>query len=337
MAVERMVRAGILESDAVNSLGWASEVFYRRLHSVVDDFGRYDGRIAILRAKCYPLKLDHVSGADVEKWLHDCCRAGLVSAYEVKGKPYIIVHKFSQRLRSKSSKYPDPEEGQMLAFDSKLNKIADKSPPVADTENNLLTNVRTPLTNALEVEEEVEEEGEVEVEVEKNAHSRATSSTSEKPDLIELEKPKSEILSKPQEQIPPDSAAPPFVHFSKTRLHIDRLKELFLEDQIGAEAVCMTHSWGNFEMLAAWLDYFNLWRTQQGETSDNQKNYRSHFLAWIRKQPYQEDPKKLIIQKQKNQSNDKRSENNTRGGQSYEDRFPELAQIAREMGNESGT
>ncbi len=36
----RIIREGILTSEAVNSLSWEAEVFFRRLLSVVDDFGR---------------------------------------------------------------------------------------------------------------------------------------------------------------------------------------------------------------------------------------------------------------------------------------------------------
>lgn len=105
---DRIVRAGILSSDPVNRLSWAAEVFYRRLHSVVDDYGRYDGRPTMLRAHLYPLKIDRVSDADVGKWLAECATAGLVSVYQVSGFPYLEVLKFGQRVRSASSKWPAP-------------------------------------------------------------------------------------------------------------------------------------------------------------------------------------------------------------------------------------
>jgi hypothetical protein len=110
----RMVREGILASDLVNKLTWAAEVFYRRLMSVADDFGRYDGRPEIVRAALYPLRLDKVSAADVDKWKAECAQAGLVSCYHVDGKEYIQIENFGQRLRVKKSKYPVP-----LTFDSR--------------------------------------------------------------------------------------------------------------------------------------------------------------------------------------------------------------------------
>ena len=77
----RILREGILTSEAVNSLNWAEEVFYRRLHSVVDDFGRYYAAPKLLRAACYPLHIDKVSDSDIGKWLTACVTAALVRVY----------------------------------------------------------------------------------------------------------------------------------------------------------------------------------------------------------------------------------------------------------------
>lgn len=106
---DRIVRAGILTSDPVNTLSWAAEVLYRRLLSIVDDFGRYDGRATLLRAHLYPLKIDRVSDADVGKWLAECATAGLVSVYQVSGQPFLEVAKFGQRVRADKSKWPAPQ------------------------------------------------------------------------------------------------------------------------------------------------------------------------------------------------------------------------------------
>jgi len=107
----RIVRDGILTSERVNSLSCASEVFYRRLLSVVDDFGRYYATPMLLRAACYPLQLDKVADADITQWLADCAAARLVSAYPGgDGKRYLQVHDFRQQVRAKDSKFPAPAE-----------------------------------------------------------------------------------------------------------------------------------------------------------------------------------------------------------------------------------
>jgi hypothetical protein len=104
---DRIVRVGILTSDAVNRLTLGAEVFYRRLMNVVDDHGRYDGRTEILRAVLYPLRLERVSGPDIGKWIRETEEAALVRQYLVEGKPFLEIVKFGQKIRSRS-KWPDP-------------------------------------------------------------------------------------------------------------------------------------------------------------------------------------------------------------------------------------
>ena len=111
----RLIRDGILSSEKVCSLTFAAEVFYRRLMSVVDDFGRYTADNKLLRAALYPLQLDegdnpeYVRRTDIERWLQDCVRAGLLRMYSVSdGKHYIELLNFNQQLRASKSKYPDP-------------------------------------------------------------------------------------------------------------------------------------------------------------------------------------------------------------------------------------
>jgi uncharacterized phage protein (TIGR02220 family) len=105
---DRILRVGILTSESVNRLSWPAEVFYRRLMSVVDDFGRYDGRPAVLRASLYALKVDRVSEPDIGKWIRESEEAGLVRRYTVTEKPYLELLKFEQKVRAVKSKWPDP-------------------------------------------------------------------------------------------------------------------------------------------------------------------------------------------------------------------------------------
>jgi uncharacterized phage protein (TIGR02220 family) len=118
----RIIREGIISSESVCSLTWPAEVFYRRLLSVVDDFGRYHAHQSLLRAACYPLQIDKVGNADIAKWLAECARAGLVSTYTIDGKEYLQVHKFDQRVRAEKSKFP-----QMQADDGQLTVIGPTS------------------------------------------------------------------------------------------------------------------------------------------------------------------------------------------------------------------
>lgn len=103
----RILREGILTSERVERLNWAEEVFYRRLMSVVDDFGRYYARPALLLAACYPLLLKKVSDSDIEKWLSACENAALVRVYPASdGKRYLQLLDFKQQVRATASKFP---------------------------------------------------------------------------------------------------------------------------------------------------------------------------------------------------------------------------------------
>lgn len=104
----RILREGILTSPRISKLGWPEEVFYRRLHSVVDDFGRYFAETGLLRAACYPRQLNKVTDSDVGKWLRACVAAALVRVYQVGGEWYLQVLDFDQQVRAKKSKFPNP-------------------------------------------------------------------------------------------------------------------------------------------------------------------------------------------------------------------------------------
>lgn len=111
----RIVREAILSSEAMAKLKWDEEVFYRRLMSIVDDYGRYEGNPQLLRSKCYPLQTDDVQIADIAQWLSACQKAGLLTRYAQNGKSYLEICKFGQQLRS-ASKCPDPEESDISCY-----------------------------------------------------------------------------------------------------------------------------------------------------------------------------------------------------------------------------
>lgn len=103
----RIVREAILSSEKIAALGWPEEVFYRRLMSVVDDYGRFEANPQLLRSRCYPLQTDDVSVTDIGKWLGACRKAGVIVLYAVDNKQYLEVLNFQQQQRS-ASKCPPP-------------------------------------------------------------------------------------------------------------------------------------------------------------------------------------------------------------------------------------
>jgi len=106
---DRILRTGFLTSDGINSLSVDSERFYVRLILVADDFGRFDGRPAILLSYLFPLKSSEFNHGHIEDWISDCVKAGVLSRYEVEGKPYILIERSRQRIRpGTASKFPPP-------------------------------------------------------------------------------------------------------------------------------------------------------------------------------------------------------------------------------------
>lgn len=123
----RIIREAILSSDRVCQLDWPAEVFYRRLLSVVDDFGRFEAVPSLLRAKCYPLQVDRVREADIIRWMTACQKAELIVLYQGvmagKIKYFLSVNDFRQQERS-ASKYPQPDAKQMIAYDEQKKSFA---------------------------------------------------------------------------------------------------------------------------------------------------------------------------------------------------------------------
>lgn len=119
----RIIRESILSSDKVDQLDPPAEVFYRRLLSKVDDYGRFDARPAVLRAYLFPLRLDRVREADISRWMAACQKAGLIVLYVHNLKPYLECSNTEWQKRS-PSRFPEPLQtsanicAQPLAKDS---------------------------------------------------------------------------------------------------------------------------------------------------------------------------------------------------------------------------
>lgn len=142
----RIIREGIITSEAVNSLSWEAETFYRRLLSVVDDFGRFDARPSVLRSALYPLKLDSMREDSVQRCLKSCEAARLVVLYSVEGKEYLEVTNFRQQVRSKKSKYPAPDAHMHSTCTAHAQQMRTKTESETETNN-------TPLPPPCTVEE----------------------------------------------------------------------------------------------------------------------------------------------------------------------------------------
>lgn len=106
----RIIKESICTSDSIEKLSWFEEVLFYRLTVNCDDYGRFDGRVAVIKNRLFPLK-DDLSAQEVKDGLISLEMAGLISSYEFNGKPYIYLPTWNdhQNVRAKRSKYPDPD------------------------------------------------------------------------------------------------------------------------------------------------------------------------------------------------------------------------------------
>lgn len=126
----RILKESICLSDNIEALSLGAETLFYRLMVKCDDFGRYDGRPAVLRASCFPLRLDRFSEQNVKDWLQELIDNDLVWLYQFEGRSYLQVTKWSehQQKRAQHSKWPEPPAGagasaSLQADDSSRNQL----------------------------------------------------------------------------------------------------------------------------------------------------------------------------------------------------------------------
>lgn len=107
----RIIKESICRSDSIDSLSWFEEVLFYRLIVSCDDYGRFDGRPAVIKGACFPLK-DDITKKHISEAIDKLSTVGLVRGYEVQGRSYLQLTTWNchQQIRAKKSKYPSPDE-----------------------------------------------------------------------------------------------------------------------------------------------------------------------------------------------------------------------------------
>lgn len=133
----RILKESICTSDSVDSLSWFEEVLFYRLIVNCDDYGRFDGRPAIIKNRLFPLK-ESLTAKAISKAVNTLVIAGLVVLYEFEGKPYLYLPTWNdhQNVRAKRSKYPSPE-GCVIAHENICNHMYADVPVIqSESESN---------------------------------------------------------------------------------------------------------------------------------------------------------------------------------------------------------
>lgn len=132
----RILKESICTSEEIDSLSAEEEVFFYRLMVVCDDFGLMDARPAILKARCYPLKSIDIKCVQV--YLARLQEIGLVSVYQVDGKPYLHMKSWEkhQQIRAKRAKFPMPEQGLEIICNQLISDVTvNQSNPIQSESN----------------------------------------------------------------------------------------------------------------------------------------------------------------------------------------------------------
>lgn len=121
----RILKESIRSSDTIEQLSPEEEVFFYRLITTCDDYGRIDARPAYLRSVCFPLRVDRVKIQDVEHWLGALAVAGLIQCYSVNGHGYLqmVTWDKHQTVRARRSKFPGPDDSDCIEVASNCKQV----------------------------------------------------------------------------------------------------------------------------------------------------------------------------------------------------------------------
>lgn len=102
---DRVLRAGLLTSERYDELPAEARDLFVRLLLIADDYGRFDGRPAVIASYAFGLGTGNAQA--VENALQVLCNHDMVQRYTVNGKPYIAVNRWRERLRG-FPRFPAP-------------------------------------------------------------------------------------------------------------------------------------------------------------------------------------------------------------------------------------
>ena len=133
----RIIKESICTSEDVAKLSMGAEILFYHLMVKADDFGVYFGNEQIIKNTCFPLKSSEIKLKQVESWLNELVKSGLLFAYFAEdGKKYVQFTKWAkhQQIRAKKSKYPlyDSTCNQLISDDcnSCRNPIQSRRNPI---------------------------------------------------------------------------------------------------------------------------------------------------------------------------------------------------------------
>lgn len=127
---QRFLRPGITTSDGWNLIPWETQSFYIRLLTLVDDYGRCDGRPSVLLGQCFSVWNEHnpshaITLQNVCIFLQQLAAVVLIEIYLSNGKLVVQVTRWQERVRE-NVKERFPIQGLPLKTDEIVQQLAAK-------------------------------------------------------------------------------------------------------------------------------------------------------------------------------------------------------------------
>lgn len=113
----RVVRSEINSSDSLSRVSPLADLTFRALIVVVDDYGRIDGRLPVLKGLLFPLRSE-ITEKKLETYLDELAAGpdSPIVRYVVDGRPFIALSGWEKHRgkskRAETSKYPEPPPGR---------------------------------------------------------------------------------------------------------------------------------------------------------------------------------------------------------------------------------
>ncbi len=143
---QRFLRPGITNSERWNSVYWNAQSLFIRLLTLVDDFGRCDGRPPVILGQCFSVwnALHQKESCDLlqlEQMLQQLAASGLVSIYETDDKVVIQISQWQERIREGvKEKWPSNPNPKLQHVAASCSKLLPSSPPPPSSPRTLAQN-----------------------------------------------------------------------------------------------------------------------------------------------------------------------------------------------------
>ena len=136
----RILKESICTSEDIAALSVGAEILFYRLMVKCDDFGAYFGNEQIIKSTCFPLKSNDIKCSQVQSWIEELVKTGLIQAYIADdGKKYIQITKWSkhQQVRAKRRKFPalDSSCVQLISNDCNSPRNPIQSNPIQSAQS----------------------------------------------------------------------------------------------------------------------------------------------------------------------------------------------------------